>query len=258
MSLERVDRLADRVLDGEASPEERAELERLVARDSKARALVAERRSLFETLRRVPKRVPPDDLGDSILAAIRSERLTSRGRGRGWLGLWGSFMARRPGLGFSYALLAGWVVGSLTTLAVLGTLARKPEEGAPTSGTMANPAAGQVVARGRLDLPGVRLGGETRLRGRVVRLHVGGHASGPAEITIMFSPEELRLESIVPPESNLGIEITAGRVRLRGAGEMRLDLGWVSLVPAPRAVEVHGRADGKEEEMILPLSTKAP
>ncbi len=256
MSLERVDRLADRVLDGEASPEERAELERLVAGDSKARALVAERSSLFETLRRVPKREPPDDLGDSILAAIRSERVTSRGRGR--LRLWGSFMARRPGLGFSYALLAGWVGGSLTTLAVLGTLARKPEEGAPTSGTMANPAAGQVVARGRLDLPGVRLGGETRLRGRVVRLHVGGHASGPAEITIMFSPEELRLESIVPPESNLGIEITAGRVRLRGVGEMRLDLDWVSLVPAPRAVEVHGRADGKEEEMILPLSTKAP
>ncbi len=256
MSLERVDRLADRVLDGEASPEERAELERLVAGDSKARALVAERSSLFETLRRVPKREPPDDLGDSILAAIRSERVTSRGRGL--LRLWGSFMARRPGLGFSYALLAGWVVGSLTTLAVLGTLARKPEEGAPTSGTMANPAAGQVVARGRLDLPGVRLGGETRLRGRVARLHVGGHASGPAEITIMFSPEELRLESIVPPESNLGIEITAGRVRLRGVGEMRLDLDWVSLVPAPRAVEVHGRADGKEEEMILPLSTKAP
>jgi len=256
VSLERVDRLADRVLDGEASPEERAELERLVAGDSKARALVAERSSLFETLRRVPKREPPDDLGDSILAAIRSERVTSRGRGR--LRLWGSFMARRPGLGFSYALLAGWVVGSLTTLAVLGTLARKPEEGAPTSGTMANPAAGQVVARGRLDLPGVRLGGETRLRGRVVRLHVGGHAYGPAEITIMFSPEELRLESIVPPESNLGIEITAGRVRLRGVGEMRLDLDWVSLVPAPRAVEVHGRADGKEEEMILPLSTKAP
>jgi len=258
VSLERVDRLADRVLDGEASPEERAELERLVAGDSKARALVTERRSLFETLRRVPKREPPDDLGDSILAAIRSERLTSRGRGRGWLGLWGSFMARRPGLGFSYALLAGWVVGSLTTLAVLGTLARKPEEGAPTSGTMTNPAAGQVVARGRLDLPGVRLGGETRLRGGVVRLQLRGRASVPAEITIMFSPDELRLESVPPPQSDQGIEITAGRVRLRGAGEMKLDLDWAHLVPVARPLEVQGRVDGREAEMILPVSTKAP
>ena len=256
MNIERVDGLADSVLDGVASDEERAELERLVAGDAEARARVAERRELFETLRRVPAPLPPDDLRDAIMATIRSEMQPPRRHSE--TPNWRSFLARRPLLGWSYAVAAGLVIGSLATLGVLGKMGREPDRNAPIAGTMAAPAgAEQGLDHGRLDLPGGGLEAQTGSIGRRVRLRLEARASAPFEITIAFRPEELRLASIVPPESgSMSVEQSGGRVVLKSDREMNLEVNWDPRVPAASPLRIGSRASGKEETMMMAVSPK--
>lgn len=257
MSVERIDELADSVLDGEASAEERAELERLLAENPEAKARVAERRALFETLRGVPRRSPPEDLRDSILTAIRIE-----GSGAHRSGPHGGrhpLLARHPSLALGYALVAGLVIGSITTLAVRGNMVRKPGDGTPIAGTMAPPgsAGGTVIHGSSFALRGADYRAETRWNDRGIVLLLSGRSSKPIDFTIEYKPEELRLSSILPPASaDLGVEHSKGRLQIRGSGEMSLELSWLPLVPAPRALGIVGRIEDKEETMILAVSPR--
>ncbi len=256
MSIDRLDWLADSVLDGVATAEERSEFERLVAADPNARARFEERRELFETLGRVLTPTPPDDLRDSILATIRNEsRPMSRSSG---VGNWRSLLARHPTLGLSYAVAAGLVIGSLITLATMGTINRAPGPNASISGTMGTPlGAEHSLDHARLDFPGGNLEAATSSFGRIVRLHLRGHASVPVELTIAFRPHELHLVSIVPPESgSMSITRSNGRLLLKTDREMNLEVNWDPRVPAASPLRIGCRVNGKEETMIMTVSPK--
>src|SRR5258705_1026302 len=58
------------VLDGEATPGETRELERLLATDSTARAEFEDLKRLFEGLKAMPKEYPPEGLVASVMANI--------------------------------------------------------------------------------------------------------------------------------------------------------------------------------------------
>ncbi len=61
------------VLDGEATPSEALELERLVAADPAARAQFEQLRRLFDALASVPKAFPPEGLVASVMARMPRE-----------------------------------------------------------------------------------------------------------------------------------------------------------------------------------------
>ena len=61
----------DSVLAGEATPEERGELDRLSAADPAIREMVESRGALFATLRSARSAEPPPELRESILEAVR-------------------------------------------------------------------------------------------------------------------------------------------------------------------------------------------
>ena len=63
-------RLMHAVLDGEATPDEARELERVLAADPAARAEYADLRFLFEGLSRVPKAFPPEGLVAAVMASV--------------------------------------------------------------------------------------------------------------------------------------------------------------------------------------------
>ena len=63
-------RLMHAALDGEASPEETRELERILAADPSARAEYDELHRLFDALSRVPKAFPPEGLVASVMARL--------------------------------------------------------------------------------------------------------------------------------------------------------------------------------------------
>ncbi len=56
------------VLDGEATPDEIRELDRLLVRDAAARMECAALRGLFDEFALVPQHQPPEDLQERILA----------------------------------------------------------------------------------------------------------------------------------------------------------------------------------------------
>src|SRR5512144_1913899 len=58
------------VLDGEAPPRERDELERVLAADPAARAEFEDLKSVFEALGRLPAKFPPEGLVASIMARL--------------------------------------------------------------------------------------------------------------------------------------------------------------------------------------------
>ncbi len=67
------DRLMQAVLDGEATPGESAELERLLAADPVARARFEEWRVLFDGLSRMPHGFPPEGLVAAVMADLPRE-----------------------------------------------------------------------------------------------------------------------------------------------------------------------------------------
>src|SRR4030081_2620625 len=58
------------VLDGEATPDEALELDRLLGADPAARAEFEDLKSLFEGFRRVPKAFPPEGLVAAVMASV--------------------------------------------------------------------------------------------------------------------------------------------------------------------------------------------
>ncbi|MDR7416527.1 MAG: hypothetical protein QN193_10685 [Armatimonadota bacterium] len=77
----RLERLLSCFLDEEVTPQERAEVERLLRTDPEARAFLEDLRRVREALRALPDRPLPGDLTADLLQAVRGA-----GRIRGWTG----------------------------------------------------------------------------------------------------------------------------------------------------------------------------
>jgi len=88
MDLRERARLMDAVLDGEATPAEVRELDRLLAADPAARSELEQLKRVFDGLRDIPQAFPPEGLVASVLANIpqnpaphgRRDQLSSRSR----------------------------------------------------------------------------------------------------------------------------------------------------------------------------------
>jgi len=70
MNFSQTTALIDAVLDGEASPDEVRELDRLRAADPAVRSEFDERRQLFDGLRGIAMAVPPADLVASVMDRV--------------------------------------------------------------------------------------------------------------------------------------------------------------------------------------------
>lgn len=101
-------------LDGEATPEERARVERLLAEDDKARRLHDELRALSATLQSLPRERLDEAFADQVLRRAERTVLTQdpprdeddhHSGGGGWGGTW-SFPFGRSARGWAWAALA--------------------------------------------------------------------------------------------------------------------------------------------------------
>ena len=128
----------DAVLGGEASPEERETLDRMLIANPALREMVEARRRLFRTLRRVRAEEPPADLRDSIREAVRREaaeapqRLESDVSPGPWVRLF------HPSRRRSQMSNKKWILGAATAVAVVvAYLAiRNPNPGSNAQGTI--------------------------------------------------------------------------------------------------------------------------
>lgn len=256
MSDARFWQLVDSMLDGAATDDERATVERRMAEDPAIRAEVDARRSMFEALNRVPELDPPGDLHADILRSVRAIPRTATPR---WSDAWRSLFANRPALAISYTLAAGIVVGTLSTLATMGSLGRGP--GAQSvSGAMA--PVGEPLAAERLEVSGGALDVNTQAESGAVRLSVRGRVAGPMAVAIDYDPAELKVGTVDWNDSSAGeAEIKPGRVRLIDRDDVNLTLRWVRLVPNPSPIRVEVRSGAGERHVTLavtPSRNRAP
>jgi hypothetical protein len=110
---DRFEQLADLVLDGTASPAERAELARIMDSDPTARQQYAELEAFFTDLRSMPRRAAPPDLLPTTLAALETispPRATPRGS---WIEALRSWLRPRPALRYGAVFAAGIVASTL-------------------------------------------------------------------------------------------------------------------------------------------------
>lgn len=142
------------VLDGEASPEEIAELERELGSDPDARARFEALRELHELLEGMPTLDPPPELAGQVLARLAGKEAADAGGATG--SLFAFFRSGGPVLRYAAAFAAGL----LATAAVyeFGLRAQRDIDISMVAGTMVNddvrlPDA--VNRRTELAIPGI-------------------------------------------------------------------------------------------------------
>ncbi len=249
MNDERLEHLMDLALDGEANDQERAALERHLDNVPGARERMVQRRALFETLERVPRRGPPLGLRDSVLTAIRREPVRPVGR---WEALQG-LLRRRP---LPYAVAGSFVLGSLATLLVVGLNGTSPQRES-LSGAMIHPAV--KVASVPLGIEGAHLEVVSRRSESELLLDIGGSLTEPGEIVITFDGNELVPTGMTPPRTtDSRLEASAGRTRIAAQGDIAIRLSWQPRVARTQPVRVSLRVGDRETQALLVTHVEAP
>ena len=111
MRPEAFEDLAHAALEGDATPEQRRELEAHLASDPGARQRWLELETAFRALSRVRPVEPPLDLKPAIMRAIHAERRAAPAKGRGL----GRLMGFRLASAFAAGAVAGAIVWSVAT-----------------------------------------------------------------------------------------------------------------------------------------------
>lgn len=213
--------LVQREIDGENTPEQSAELRRLMATDPGLAARHAELAALVRTLEAIGQEAPPAGLANDVMRAIR------RGAGAtsGPLGAWRSVLARRPVLGHAVSLAAGVAMGILS-VGLVEPSRFYAREGA-VSGTIL--PADRLASFGQLDRQGLSAEG---VQGEAITRQGDGEllaelrvdSRAPLKLTLEFDPSILAPLAFERGEVGEGaVSLEPGRVRIThaGAGEYR-------------------------------------
>lgn len=246
---ERFEHLADQVLDGNATADERSELSRILTADPAARHEYSEMESLFTDLRAMPRRAAPPDLLPATLAALNA---TARPgvRRTGWLGSLLGWLAPRPTLRYGAVFAAGAIASALFLAGIRGG-----DSGLnPTDGTLMPGAGGSAPVE--LATPAGVLTASIQPEHGTWVVVVHGDLAAPATLTI---EHDQRLLGIEPPAGASGslapgvlTLVLGGRTSVRitldaesGAGApVRLHLA-AGDDSARATLEVHPQSDQK-------------
>jgi len=170
----RFEELANAVLDGVATPAERAELDAAIAREPAAREQWEQLQATFAQLGRLTAPAPPADLKPAVMRAIRAESGAS-----------GNVRATRSPMfevfRWSSAFLAGAAAGILIWTMATGSHAVGD---LPASATMMPPPAGTTLERTTLEAGRARVEIEARDVGGDLELRFHGRAAAEAQVVI--------------------------------------------------------------------------
>ena len=240
--------LANAVLDGTATPEQRAALEAELEADAGARDQFHTLEIAFGALAHTPPLAPPAELKSRIMMAIRAERDRPRAGTRLLSGLSQLFTLR-----LASAFATGCAAGILVW--VLATENHGSTAGLPTSGAMMPPAQGERIGNG------ITLGAgmahatiEARRGGSVIEAVISARANGPAELILQHDPA-LAPDGIDPLGSTpRQVSFAPGRVALQFSGELSCTLRFRGASTSPLRVAI--QAGDKLAEGVLDLSSR--
>ena len=168
----RFEEIANLVLDGVASPAERAELDATIARDPAAREQWETLQATFAELAKLTAPEPPADLKPAILRAIRAESTPAIARAE-----------RRPLWDF-FRWGTAFVAGAAAGILIWSQIAGRDTRDIPSSATMMPPAAGTTLARTALEAGRAKVEIESRDVNGDLELRLRGRAAADAQLVI--------------------------------------------------------------------------
>ena len=237
--------LANAVLEGAATPEQRAALEARLASDPTAREQWRSLEIAFEALVSTRPVASPPGLKTQVLAALRDER--ARRGTRAWTGT-GLGRALWPRVASAFA--AGCAAGILVWTLVTGT--RGTTGGLPASGALMPPAGSiRALDRTTLDAGTARATIETRGGPSTLQARVDAHSSGAAELTLELDPG-LEPEALDPMVSKpWRVSFAPGRVTLEFSGDLRCTIRLHGTSAGQRSIRAVVRSGNGTAEGVL-------
>lgn len=241
MISERHEQLIHEVLEGDASPAQRTELEQLAAADPELRARHEEMSAVFRLLGEAHEPDVPDGLHADIMRAVAAEPLRAA-------------RAHRPAWNL-LPLFGAFAAGAVAALIIVPAL-REPTskligDRAPVSGTMApvEPDHGTVVSRQSMTSPGGSIAAIARRSGNRIQLELDVQGNHPAEIAVDYTPEALGITAMRwPHEGTEPATVSAGHlmIRVSSPGLFLLEFVAKGEVDSP----IHIRAAGAGEATL--------
>jgi hypothetical protein len=254
--------LLQRVLDGEATPEEAARLRQLLAANPELVTRHAELESLFRMLAGAGEIDPPAGWKDDVVRRIRTHEpsgartsYSSRPALAAWF--------RRPKPGFALAFVAG-VLAGVALFAGLGPLSRpgRQLDGSALPGSML-PAdrLGRVrpTDEQRIDFQGGRAIARTSAARGGVLAEIDIASSRPLELELQFDPQFLSVVAFdESPGESAAMQLEAGLLRIEHTGRNRYRLLLHESATSPSALRVRirtGDARLERELRIRPVGS---
>jgi hypothetical protein len=247
------DELANAVIDGVASPEERAALQAWLDRDPAARQRFQTLELAVRALARVPKAEAPADLRREIMKAVRKEPALRPSRPplqvttTPWRS-WSDVMSRALGLRLAAAFAAGIAAGAIVfTLATGG----RPMGGGPATGTMAPPEIeGVLLTAG----PARAVVDGTPVRDQLA-LRISVTSTSPASFEVTWAGDSSfdgfeRIEGLVT-----SVNAAPGRVALELQGPSFQGVIRLRGTPAPTQLLIRLRSTNNMDERSLAVPT---
>ena len=204
-------------LDGDLSPEEKTELEQLLAESAEARRLQGELTELDRILADAPDQEPPADLADSIVERTLAAAPEPRQSLWDWL----------PGLQFGPVLRYGFSValGALLAIAVYETQPDIGPSGDITElvGTMApdaDPAGREILDSLSFERTGVSSVARLERRDEALVIDVRIDTTQTVEISLDFADSGFDFEALAQSELD-SIEFAGENLKVKGRGQRR-------------------------------------
>jgi hypothetical protein len=251
--------LLHRVVDGEATEAESAELEKRLAREPELAQGHQALLGVGQTLSQVGLVEPPPELGRDVM---RQVRLRSRSQERGWLSGLTAWVIRRPALALASSLAVGLLAGLLVT-GLSGRGAFAPLEEGAVSGTLLPPAhlaALPVVDEARLEGPGFRVSAVTRRGPEVVVAELEIAAEGTVDVVFEVDASALRPRGFecLGGEAAGGVVIEPGRVEVSRAppGRCFVSLAVLGASPGPLTVRLLAGTERAEATLEAPAAAQ--
>ncbi len=235
---EAFDALAHAVLDGNATPQQRATLDARLASDPAARERWLDFETTHTTLARVRNVEPPLDLKPAIMRAVHADRQSSAT---------GHFEGARERIGraIGLRLASAFAIGAVAGILIWPLVANRGDlRNLPTSGTMMPEPGTATIDRLSLAAGTSTLMIELVAMPKGIAARMETNAGGTAEIVIEHDAT-LTAESVREIEGRpLRVALTTGTIGLEFAGEMRCTVLLKGAKAAKRPMRVTLRSGG--------------
>lgn len=233
--------LVHRVLDGEATDEERALLGALRAESSEVRTLYDDLEATDAFVSRLTLTAPPPDMKARVMASLPPDLYARGVRNRPLAALQvvrdelAKLLRARPALALAYAMVLGIVVGAAAV--ATWTNGDRMPSASEAYGTFVSPdLLAQLDVTDQQAIAAASVEGIARLRVAGDQAVLEVELAGPAEIEIgvSFDPADLRWDGLIRVDGPAArtMSMDEGSVRLSASGSIHYLLRFEARAPA--------------------------